>query len=249
MELYKVSVDKEEFKSLPQKEVLFFVQAGAALNEINILNKLLIISNRTVNGAIETKAQNSQTLFILSILTGKLWECWRFLQKAFFQSKIAKDYDQLLPEVAKKHLAELKTYFGRENLIKNVRHKLAFHYDTEKIGNQMNEILEEEIPEFYLSEGQGNSFFYISDMIRMKIILDYTGKSDPFEALDTFFAEVLNAANLFILFLHHCLAVVARNHTNWKLEIIEIHDPPRITDVSLPYFVGKPMDTNEKNKG
>jgi len=96
------------------------VQAGAALNEINILNKLLIVSNRKVNGAVETKAQNSQTLFILSILTGKLWESWKFLQKAYFQSKIAKNYNQLLPEEAKKHLAELKAYFGKDNLIKKI---------------------------------------------------------------------------------------------------------------------------------
>jgi len=232
MELYKVSVDKEEFKSLPQKEVLFFVQAGAALNEINILIKMLIISKREVNGAVETKAQNSQTLFILTILTGKLWECWMFLQKAYFKSKIAQDYDQLLPETAKKHLAELKIYFGKNNLIKNVRNKLAFHYDTEEIRNQMSDILEGEIPEFYLSEGQGNSFFYISDMIRMKTILEYTGKSEPFEALDSFFADVLNVAKLFLSFLQHCLGVVARNHNNWKIEKIEIHDPLKINDWS-----------------
>lgn len=249
MKLYKVSIDKEELKSLPQKESLFFLQAGAALDDINILTKLLIISNKTVNGAVETKAQNSQTLFILSILTGKLFECWQFLQKAYFKSKIAKDYEQLLPEVAKKNLADLKTYFGRGNLIKHVRDKLAFHYDTAEIVDQMNNISEDEFPEFYLSEELINNFFYISEVIRMETILDYTGKSDPFEALDSFFAEVLDAANSFKLFLHHCLVVVARNHSNWKFEEIEIHDTLKITDVFLPYFVEKPIENNVNDKG
>jgi hypothetical protein len=241
MDLYKVTISKEEIKSLPQKEVLFFIQAGAALNEINILTKLLIISNKEVDGAIETKAQNSQTLFILSLLTGKLWECWMFFQKAYFQSKIAKDYDKLLPESAKEHLAELKNYFGKDNLIKKVRHKLAFHYDTDEVQKQMPDLIEDELPEFYLSEGQGNSFFYISDMIRMKIILEYTGKTKPLEALNTFFGEVLDTAKLFILFIHHCLVVVARNHNNWKIEKIEINDPPPINNVLLPYFVDKAL--------
>lgn len=243
MELYKVSVDNKEFKSVPQKEVLFFVQAGAILNELNILHKLLYISNRSVKGTVETKAQNSQTLFILSILTGKLWESWRFLEKSFFATKISKDYDQLLPEEAKNQLIDLKFYFGKENLIKEVRKKLAFHYDAKEIERAVDEILKGDIPEFYLSEDQGNSYFYIADLIRLKTILDYTGISEAFEALDKFFTEVLNVAKLFILFLNHCLVVVARNHKNWKLEKIHIKDPPKINDILLPYFVGKPEAT------
>jgi len=242
MELYKVSVDNKEFRTLPQKEVLFFVQAGAILNELNILHKFLAISNRAVKGTVETKAQNSQTLFILSILTGKLWESWRFLEKSFFGTKISKNYDQLLPEKAKKQLIDLKYYFGKENLIKEVRKKLAFHYDTEEIEKPLNEILKGDIPEFYLSEDQGNSYFYIADLIRLKTILDYTGMSEPFEALDKFFAEVLAVSKLFILFLNHCLVVVARNHMNWKFKKIHIQEPPKINDIFLPYFVGKPDD-------
>ncbi len=245
MKIYKVTIDKDELKSLPQEEVLFFIQAGSALNDINILNKLLIVSNKKVDNPIETKAQNSQTLFVLSILTGKLWECWIFLRKAYFQTKLSESYEQLLSNEAKECLSKLKSCFGRGTLIKNIRNKLAFHYDMGEIRDSVNQMLDDNIPEFYMSEFQGNNLFYISEFIRLKIILEYTGKSNASEAFDTLFTEVLNTTKLLMQFLHHCLIVAARNYTNLKIENTDINDPPSITNVFLPYFVGRPIDDKD----
>ncbi len=162
-----------------------------------------------------------------------------FLQKAYFQSRLAKEYEILLSDEAQRSLKELKTYFGKDNLIKNIRNKLAFHYDTDEVNNQIPSMMSDLIPEIYLSESQGNSFFYISDIIRLRTILEYTGKSDAKVAKETLFSEVLNIANLFIEFLYHCLVSMVDRHKNIKLEEIDIGNPPNINDITLPYFLNK----------
>ena len=126
---------------------------------------------------------------MLTILTGKLWESWRLLQKSFFANDFAKKYQKLLPAGAQKSLKKIKKYFGEENLINKVRNKIAFHYASEEIEKQIEELTEDDIPEIYLSESQGNSLYYFSNLIGTKVLLNFTGVSDPLKALYTFFVK------------------------------------------------------------
>lgn len=239
MNLYKVLLSKEDIRTLTEEEKVFFIQAGTVLNEVNILIKLLIISNKESENSVVAKAQHSQTIFFMSLLSGKLWECWIFLHKAYFKSKLAKKYESILSNEGQESLKELKTYFGKDNLIKNIRNKLAFHYDTQEVTDQIPAILLDQIPEIYLAESQGNSLFYISDILRLKTILEYTGNSDAKVAKEALFSEILRIAELFVQFIYHCLVAMIGNHENIELEKVNIGNIPNINDISLPYFVSK----------
>lgn len=242
MKIYRAIVPRKYIESLPENELLFFIQACRILNDINILHKTTTISNKAIESEIERKAQNSQTLFYFMLLSGKLFEGWGLLQSLFFRGKLSIVYEPILPKDAQDSLKELKKYFRNgNNIIKKVRNKIAFHYGTEELLEQIKKLPNDEHFEIYLNQYQGNCFYYIPNVLVMNAILDWSGISDSLQALDKFFDEVTSVTSWFVNFLGHCLPIFADNKIQWKLEEIDIPDPPAINTISLPYFVGKPL--------
>jgi hypothetical protein len=162
--LKRTFVSKVELESLTKSELNFLIQACAMLNEINILHKITLFSNKDVKTEAGRRAQNSQSLFLLIILTGKLWEGWELVEKAYFGTKLSKTYHNLLPQEAIDRLNDLKSYFGKsDNLIKKVRNKIAFHYDSSEILDQFrkapkNEIFETHQPLLLFPEQEKGLF-------------------------------------------------------------------------------------------
>ena len=245
MKLYKLEIPKEHLTALPEKEMLFFVQIGTILNEIHILHKLTLFSNKEAETDVETRASNSQSFFLLLILSGKLFESWNVLQSLFFrgQSPLSNEYENLLPEEAKEDLDKIKNYFGRGNtLIHKIRNKFSFHYDQNEIKKALLNHPDDEPFEIYLSHSRGNCFYYASTMLIMNAVLESTGKdiSDPESALIQFFDEVSNLAGWMLNFLNPCLLIVAKKLNRDQSQIketVEIKNPPNPDDVFLPPFI------------
>ena len=249
MKVYKASIPRKDIEALPENELIFFIQACRILNDINILHKTTTISNKTVGSEVERKAQNSQSLFFLMLLAGKLFEGWDLLQKSFFGSNLSKKYENQFPKDAQNSLRDLKNYFGKkENLIKKVRNKIAFHYDSKEILEQIKKLPQDEDLEIYLTQYQGNCFYYIPNVLLINAIIDWSGISDPLQAIDRFFAEVTSVARWYINFLNHCLQNIAEKNVNWELKELDIQDPPAINDVVLPYFIGKPEKRESEDR-
>jgi hypothetical protein len=146
-------------------------------------------------------------------------------------------------------LRDLKNYFGKkENLVKKVRNKIAFHYDSEEILEQINKLPQDEYLEIYLTQYQGNCFYYIPNVLLVNAIIDWGGISDPLQAIDRFFAEVTTVAQWYINFLNQSLPNMAEKSVNWELKELDIQDPPAINDVVLPYFIGKPEKRESEDR-
>lgn len=236
MQLHKISITKTKLKSISEDEQIFFVQITNFLNDINILQKLVVFSNKEVEDDTVRKAQNSQSFFILSILAGKLWEGWQLLQK---NSKLLRTYEPLLDSIGKESLKNLRKYFSKDNLINHVRSKFAFHYDSDEIKNEIQETSEDTVFELFLSENQGNCLYYMSNVLVSSAILSSIDKSDALKALDRFFFEILEETKMFHSFYNSCLVSIAEKHLEKKYENVEIPEPPDIREVWLPYFVKK----------
>jgi hypothetical protein len=238
LKVYKGSVSKAGLESLGEHELGFFIQACAMLNEINILHKATLFSNKELKTDAERKAQNSQSLFLLTLLSGKLWEGWDLVEKAYFGAKLSKTYHGLLPPEAIDSLESPKAYFKRsDNLVKTVRDKIAFHYDSSEILDQFSKTAKDETFEIYLSKSQGNCFYFFHHVLLLNAILERTGISNPMEATDAYFSDVLTTAKWFIEFLSSCIVAITKNNIEWKWEEIEIPNPISLEEVVLPYFV------------
>jgi hypothetical protein len=247
MKIYRATIPRKDIETLPEKELVFFIQACRILNDINILHKTTKISNKFIESEVERKAQNSQTLFFFILLTGKLFEGWDLLKTSFFRSKVSKSYEVLLPKVAQDSLKKLKNYFGNNNnMIKKVGNWIAFHYESNKLLEQIKKLPDDENFEIYLNEYQGNCFYYIPNVLLMNAILDWSGVSEPLQALNKYFDEVTSVACWYINFLGPCLSRFAENKIKWEFKEIEIPDPPAINSIFLPYFVGTPLSLKEE---
>ncbi len=239
MKLLKVEIPKSILDTIPEEEVVFFVQCGNMLNDISMLQKLSIFSmNNDKPTDTERTAQILQTMGLLRLQAGKLKEGWELLQKHFFAAKVSKQYDPLFDEKEQKALKSLTTYFGRPNIIFQIRNEFAFHYPSkDTIVKALKAVPDSEVFEVFLSEHFGNCVFSMSNALTTLSILKLTKCSDVQKAMYKWVNEIRKVSQLFGEFLGGCIRVFARRHSDFKYLDVEIPEPPDVNEVTLPYFI------------
>jgi len=240
MKLLKINIPKSKLDTIPEIEQVFFIQLMQFLNELNILQKCVIVSSNELGSltTIEKRGQISQAHFFIRTLAGKLYEGWKMIGKNFFETQLSSEYESLLSQKGKESLSELIVYFNDENnLVRLIRHKFAFHYDQEKIKEEIDKVPQEELLEVYVSEHPANCLYSISNTIVNWAILNSIDSSNPQRAMDKLFDEItIKVSGCFQKFGADCVFIIVK-----KLELnsteVEIPEPPSIDDVKLPYFV------------
>lgn len=241
VKLLKVEIPKSKLVEVPEKERLFFVQIGNLLSDLSILQKLTIFStNERQSNNVMRMAQNLQTLSLLRIQTGILWEGWQLLQKKFFGSGLSKKYEPLLDEKARKGLEALKEYFNRRGgLFKFIRTNFAFHYhlSSEPLKELIDEAPDSEIFEIYMSDFFGNCVFSMSNVLATFAILKFTDISNTDGAMRRFLQDITKVTGWFGDFLGGCVLIFATKHLGLDSSEVEIPEPPDVNTVSVPYFI------------
>ena len=78
MKLTKINISKAELLSIPEKELELFIQLTNFHNDVNILQKLMVISGNSREKASQNEivgsSLSSQGLFFMRIQAGKLYE-------------------------------------------------------------------------------------------------------------------------------------------------------------------------------
>ncbi len=243
MKIYEIPISQAQLDSFPANERLFFIQIGHLANELSTLNRLLLfVSNSSCTTNLETRAKNSQTLLLIRLCCGKLFEGWQMLQRDYFGSKISIEYDDLLDRSGQKSLAEIKRYFSKNNLIKDIRDNFAFHYSSDELKAKIP-IIEGTDPLYiYLGYSHGNSFYYFADVIVGSAMMSKVPGADAQQAMNTLFADPISAIKWFLDFIGSCMIVLVEKYLGTTLEAleantIEIQNPKKLKDVQLPFFL------------
>jgi len=170
MKLSKINIPKSKLDTLPEIEKVFFIQL---MQFLNVLQKCVIVSSNELGSltTIEKRGQISQAHFFIRILAGKLYEGWKMIRKDFLNTQLFKKCENLLSQKGKESLSELIGYFNdRNNKVRLIRNKFAFHYDKEKIKEEIDKIPQTKmIPKRYV-EGVGELPFLCETETR---IIDY----------------------------------------------------------------------------
>ncbi len=240
MKLSKINIPKSKLDTIPEIEQVFFIQLMHFLSELNILQKCVIVSSNKLASltTIEKRGQISQAHFFIRILAGKLYEGWEMLRKDVLKTQLSREYENLFSQKGKESLSELIVYFNDENnLVRLIRNKFAFHYDKEKIKEEIDKIPQEELLEMYISENRVNYLYSISDTIVNWAILNSIDSSNSQRAMDILIGEIaIKVSGWFREFCGDCVRIIYE-----KLELdcteVEISEPPSIDEVKLPYFV------------
>jgi hypothetical protein len=130
----EIDTRKSELAKVPEAERTFLLLLGHLANELAVLSKLfLFCSEFESDDKWKRRAAPAQALVVGKLLVGKLSEGWELLQQSFFGSKLSQLFEPRLSPEAKEAIHHLKRYFGKENLIRNVRNRYSFHYSVEDI--------------------------------------------------------------------------------------------------------------------
>jgi hypothetical protein len=99
---------------------------------------------------------------------------------------------------AEASLEELKKYFGRRNLVTEMRKKMAAHADIEEIRNAYRTLPHDEMLVDYISENRGNCLYYSSELVRIKAMCQLAHLSgDPQKAVNQILKEINRVSKLF----------------------------------------------------
>ena len=238
MILNKVQIDQQKLNRMPNSELQLYVGSQIIIGEINYLRKLLIYQPIPSENEVIVSAENSQMIFVLRILAGKLFESWDFLEKAFFTTKLSIVYESLLDSKGKKSLQKLKQYFGRSHPLSKVRNKFAFHYiqGIQELINTLQTFHESDPMEIYIAEENGNCYYSMTQQLLNESLVQSFNGSDIKEKIESLFDEIFSNANYFVELFGSLIVVITERHLDFHCEEIEIPDPPLITDIKLPYF-------------
>ena len=247
MKLTKLQISKDELLSIPEEELELFIQLTNFYNDVNILQKLMAISGisreKANNNKIVKMSLSSQALFFMRIQAGKLYEGWNMLGEHFFNNKkFSKEYHKKGSSQSKENLSKLKKYFGKSNLIENVRNKHTFHYSKESSKNMVKQIIDtpdSKIFEIYLSEEYGNCFYSITHDLLNSSMLKEINSSDQAKAMDDFFQQIMDTTKRLLDFTQDCIRVISEKYLQLNYEDVQMPEPPSLDDITLPFFVKK----------
>lgn len=249
MQLQRVSLTVSQLRCIPDDERSLIVVLAHALNETNALNKLLFLcTNIDHEPQWKAHAHASQAFILARTLVGKLNEAWNTIQVGYFRSKISVAYSNSLEATATEALNHLKSYFGRKNLLNEVRNNFAFHYSLEHAKTCIPEDTPAEDLTIYLHERNGNSLYQFAEYIMSKALIDTTSPTDPEAALGTLLSEMSTVVAALNEFVQGLLFVVLDKHIGEEVlrqsaQKVDVGAVPLSSDITIPYFfeVARPM--------
>lgn len=238
MILLKVSIDREKLRSIPESEAQLFVMIQVIVSEIDTLHRLLLLQPSHFENKIIEMAQNSQRLFLMRILAGKLVEAWQYFTRHFFGNRLSKIYEPLLSTQGKDALQDLKRYFGKANSLTNVRNKYSFHYSegSQEIMNGLNSFPDSDPMEMYIAEEMGNCFYSMAQLLLNVSFVESFPGSNLKEKIEQLHDEIISVAKRFNTVIHHLIVAITQRHFSFEGEEIQMPDAPSLEDFKMPYF-------------
>jgi hypothetical protein len=134
LKIRRLNLRKDRLAVLPFTERRLLLLLGHASNEINVLQKLIMMTIMALptNRPIVDHVQTGQAIIIMRILIGKLHEAWDLFTAHFQKDRgIATKYRPRLEPEATAALEYLRKHFGKGSPLTRIRNKLAFHYKDE----------------------------------------------------------------------------------------------------------------------
>jgi hypothetical protein len=243
METTIVSIPKAKLDGIPEIEQAFYIHIGHLRNEIWVLVKMLGWSfNSHAGNPVVINVNVSLSLIIERLIAGKLCEGWELLRKAYIDTNIKLSIEGKLSDETREAFRKLDEYFSRrKNIIDRIRNRFAFHYDPQKIKEQLSSIEETDKLEVYVAEKSSNMFYLMSETIANSAMLNTVQSGDYEAAAKRLAKEIVDVSLQFITFCDGCLkymreTYLGNSQEELDIERVEIPDPPSHNEIQLSFF-------------
>jgi len=248
MIIHRLTLTPESLAALPSNERALLNVIGHALNEMNVVLKLFLLSsNYDFEPPVVRHAQLCQTMVLSKLLVGKVHEIWSVLQKGYFGTGLSKTYRADLEPEHVEALDKLKRYFGRKNVVESVRNQFAFHYSLEHGAPAPGPETPADALAIYFGETVGNSLYQFAEQSMGMAMLDGIDAEDPQRAYDRLFMETREVASWLDTIGQGILFAILERHTSItsrrkELESIDLGLMPQSKDVRIPFFFQVVLD-------
>lgn len=236
-------------------ERAFLLLIGHVQNEINSLNKVFtwcLNNSKSGKSSAEGLADGMQAMIYARLLAGKLCETWEVLRKYYFATKLSQRVDSKLPLESEKALTSLKLYFGKSNLIHQVRNSFAFHYSAEQFESNWEGAADEGDLSIILGRTIGNNLSIAGELVANRALLNHGDSKSLPDGFTKFFDDIHSISSCFTDFAEGVTIVILRSRMGENLESFaveeEIASLLNYEDVCIPFFVN-PVSRSNSNKG
>lgn len=240
MKIYRFNLNWETLNSCPEDERTLALMLGKIHNELNILGNLITTLKIDTNEIdVERHGRTAQTFMFISIISGRLYEGWVFLQDNYFGNKLSKKYFSLIGEDGNEALNKIKQYFSHNSPLNIVRNKYSFHFDPEIIKKNYESSSHVDPCQIFLGDPPNCNFFQVSESVFTRAILNEIGHGNPQVGMNKLVFDSSRMLGLFNMFVGCYFSAFLSMH--WKSPLIEeevdIGNRPNVNDFTLPFLM------------
>ena len=247
VKVHPITIPKDKLDGAPDEDRLTYLMAGNLANDLQILQKLMIVSIQTAAemGHPHSEAANGSSMLLVKLLAGRLYEGWNWLRSPA-NSHLFKAFAQDKSSDAWTCYREITGYFGRDNLINALRQKIGFHSDVDTMRQGYQLLADQPMIEL-LSDQRGNTFYASADIAALGALCHLADTDDVAVALGRIADEVGRVAGLFgdlvvQIAMRFCIDILDIDAEDQLKNAIEI-DAPRLDALRMPFFSdGRPED-------
>lgn len=253
MLLHRFHFKVEDLAKLPEPERVFAVLLGHISNEINILQKLIMMAHDLDDDPepAEIQGRTAQTMCLLRVLVGKLNEAHVTIKRRYLDTDMHAKMKDQFDDVTLKALDKFDRYFAQPSNNMNVlRKKISFHNDWEFARQNVGSIPDDADLFIYTDETVGNTFFQFADL---GIALIMSNSADPGDftgglgkatdealelaGLGKITDEAIELARCVLRFSSACLGIMISRHIKLTQDQVEVHSACKLGDVRIPFFM------------
>ena len=176
MKITRLRLTKERLAALPAKDRKLLLVIGSLSNEINILQKLMLHTRIAPAGIVDI-VEAGQVMFFLRLLAGKLHEARLMLANLVSNDREFKERHDLDGEgPASTPLKRVFRHFDKwGGLLGDIRDNTFHSSDKHGLVEKAFAALPPEEPwDFFLHEAVGNTFYYASELVMTRVLIDLT---------------------------------------------------------------------------
>lgn len=239
--VHKFELSPKLYKRIPLDERVCFLTLGHISNELSILRKLVLISDRSHGSSeIEKHAQATQSLLLIKLFALKSCAGYEFVKKQTrrpFMKKYLRDPDSGLSGP----ILKLNQYFKGDNLLKYMRNKFVAHYD-DKVIEDLVANSSDQIHHLYVANQQGLSLYFAAEEKMFEALATQVASGEEIkDVMGRLIDDVNRVAGLLTDCAQGVMIVIGKRYAKsaWK--------PAKITSekvalvnaetVTLPFFI------------
>jgi hypothetical protein len=187
-------------------------------------------------------AASATLSFFLRILAGHVFEAHKYFGKVVRVNELQKLKSRHWSAECYKNVQILNRYFGRQNVISEMRNRFSFHTDPELVQKSFHALPAGFAYEVLLGQQPGDNIFYGSEATVIDGVQHLTGVTWD-EAINSIFKDTTHIAFVTAKVFQSLIGSILEDHLKLTMdasEAVDGTDGPPLDKVVVPFFCLRP---------